>query len=357
MVPTADTKVQQFSPLHASVSDVSLPVSSTTDDANEISVQEDSTMQNPNSSVVTPSPSAGLNPFQHLRIFLDVCAGSSRPLSKALQHYNIDLLSFDILLDSSMDLLDDAVFLQLLKLCASGVVAYGAFSPSCGEYSRLKLREGGPPPLRDPDHIDGLPGLDCHSTLKLQNSFTMLDRCCQCLMAVYSSGGHGHLEQPPTAMSWQEPSVQQWLRTSGAFCIHLAACKFGRNWNKAWMFASSLQSLQVLACICDHSKSTHENIGGVIDSTGQFKSRQTAEYPSDLARQFAAITAPLFSSGGKDIQWVNRSEIVPKKGLVDPPKSSQDGGGVHSIPDWSAPHSKTRPFPADQTTMAAAYHQ
>ena len=297
-------------------------------------------MQNPNSSVVAPSPSASLNPFQNLRIFLDVCAGSSRPLSKALQQYNIDLLSFDILLDASMDLLDDSVFLQLLKLCASGVVAYGAFSPSCGEYSRLKLREGGPPPLRDPDHIDGLPGLDCYSTLKLQNSFTMLDRCCQCLMAVYSSGGHGHLEQPPTAMSWQEPSVQQWLRTSGAFCIHLAACKFGRNWNKAWMFASSLQSLQVLACTCDHSKSTHENIGGVIDSTGQFKSRQTAEYPSELAQQFASITAPLFSSGGKDIQWADRCEIVPKKGLVDPPKSSQDGGGVHSIPDWSAPHSK-----------------
>ena len=231
--------------------------------------------------------------------------------------------------------------MQLLRLCASGAVAYGAFSPSCGEYSRLKLKPGGPPPLRDPDHIDGLPGLDCQSTLKLQNSFTMLDRCCQCLLAIYSSGGHGHLEQPPTAMSWQEPSVQQWLRTSGAVCIHLAACKFGRNWNKAWMFAPSLHSLQAMACICDHSTSSHENIGGALDSNGKFLSRQTAEYPSELAEQFAAIiTLPLFSTHARDIQWDNRSEVIPIKGLMDPPKSSQDGGGVHSIPDSSTPHTK-----------------
>jgi len=42
----------------------------------------------------------------------------------------------------------------------------------------------------------------------------------------------------------------------------------------------------------------------------------------------------------RDIQWDNRSEVIPIKGLIDPPKSSQDGGGVHSIPDWSTPHTK-----------------
>ena len=197
-----------------------------TDDAQQVAIQNDSSMQESSTQSISPAPSAGLNPFHNVRIFLDVCSGRTRPLSTALKNCNVDVLSFDILLDPQMNLLDDTVFLQLLKLCASGVVAYGAFSPSCGEYSRLKLRPGGPPPLRDPDHLDGLPGLDCHSTMKLQNSFTMLDRCCQCLIALYSSGGHGHLEQPPTAMSWQEPSVQQWLlyirgivHSFGSLCI------------------------------------------------------------------------------------------------------------------------------------------
>ena len=107
------------------------------------------------------------------------------------------------------------------------------------------------------------------------------------------------------------------------------------------MFASSLHSLQAMACICDHSKSSHENIGGALDSNGKFLTRQTAEYPSELAEQFAAIiTLPLFSTHARDIQWDNRSEVIPIKGLIDPPKSSQDGGGVHSIPDSSTPHTK-----------------
>ena len=60
-------------------------------------------------------------------------------------------LPIDILLHDSMDLLDDKFFLQLLKLRASGVIAYGAFAPACREYSRLKLKPGGPKPLRLPD--------------------------------------------------------------------------------------------------------------------------------------------------------------------------------------------------------------
>ena len=253
---TANNVVQSISPMQESKNDSNSLDTSGTEVAQQLTIQDDSSMQESTTPLAIPSPSAGLNPFHNVRIFLDVCSGRTRPLSTALKACNVDVLCFDILLDSQMNLLDDAVFLQLLKLCACGVVAYGAFSPSCGEYRRLKLRPGGPPPLRDPDHLDGLPGLDCHSTEKLQNSFTML--------------GHGHLEQPPTAMSWQEPSVQQWLLTSGASCIHLAACAFGRNWNKSWMFASSLRSLQTMACICNHPKSSHEDIGGVLDETGQF---------------------------------------------------------------------------------------
>ena len=54
--------------------------------------------------------------FRIQRIFLDVCSGSSRPLSTALKKHNVDILSFDILLDLRLDLLDDSKFLQLLKL-------------------------------------------------------------------------------------------------------------------------------------------------------------------------------------------------------------------------------------------------
>ena len=50
------------------------------------------------------------------RIFLDICSGTTRPLSVAVLALGCDVLSFDILLDESMDLLRDDSYEQLLRL-------------------------------------------------------------------------------------------------------------------------------------------------------------------------------------------------------------------------------------------------
>ena len=196
---------------------------SCTDDAQQATIQNDSSTQESAQPPISSSPSPSLNPFHNVRIFLDVCAGRTRPLSAALKAFQVDLLSFDILLDPQMNLLDDAVFLQLLKLCASGVVAYGAFSPSCGEYSRLKLRPGGPPPLRDPEHLDGLPGLDCHSTLKLQNSFTQVVSVFDCFVFIGGTWAPGaasnSYELARTLSTTMASDIRRILYPFGSLCI------------------------------------------------------------------------------------------------------------------------------------------
>ena len=58
-----------------------------------------------------------------------------------------------------MHLLDDIAYEQLLRLRASGSVAYADVSPNCGQHPRLKLRKSGPPLLRTPDHLKGVPAL------------------------------------------------------------------------------------------------------------------------------------------------------------------------------------------------------
>ncbi len=77
-------------------------------------------------------------------------------------------------------------------MCASGVIAYGAFAPACCEYSRSKLKPGGPKPLRHPDRLEGLDNPTAAETQRLQESYIVLARCCACLEAIHSSGGHGH---------------------------------------------------------------------------------------------------------------------------------------------------------------------
>ena len=272
------------------------------------------------------------------RIFLDICSGTTRPLSVAVLALGCDVLSFDILLDESMDLLRDDSYEQLLRLCSSGQVGYGSASPACCHYSRLKLRPGpGPKALRTPEALQGVPGLNSADLQKVQESYLMLSRCVTCLTLIFQAGGHVHLEQPPSAMSWLEECVQQFLKLISAWCIFIAACAYGKDWYKSWMFASSFSELSTLGAVCQHPPDSHLPIRGIDPSTGQFVSRQTACYPEGLAHMFAKIVDPLLSHNNCDCLWKNRHALLPKKGRDAAPFSYEDGAGLGSFPDWSSP--------------------
>ena len=128
------------------------------------------------------------------RIFLDICSGSGHPLTTAMLHHECQCFPVDMLIDAKMDLLDNAFYEPFLRICASGIVAYAAASPNCGEYSRLKLRDDGPPALRTPMHLDGVPNLSPAALEKVQTSHTLMARSVLCLELVFAAGVHGHLE-------------------------------------------------------------------------------------------------------------------------------------------------------------------
>ena len=92
------------------------------------------------------------------------------------------------------------------------MVGYGAAAPNCGEYSRLKLREGGPPALRTPAFLDGLPNLNPKDLEKVQSSHTLMARSVLCLELIFAAGGHGHLEQPTNSMALLEPIVRRFIK-------------------------------------------------------------------------------------------------------------------------------------------------
>ncbi|MCV6575189.1 MAG: hypothetical protein OIF58_05590, partial [Cohaesibacter sp.] len=270
------------------------------------------------------------------QIFLDICAGSTRPLSQAVLALGGDTLSFDVLLDSSMDLLQDESYEQLLRICSSGQVRYGSAAPACSHYSRLKLLPGpGPRALRTPEALQGVPGLSSYELLQVQESYLMLCRCITCLTLIFQAGGHVHLEQPPSAMSWLEEVVKQFLKLISAWCVILPACAYGADWYKSWMFATSFQDLAVMGATCNHPPNSHLSIRGVRADTGEFVSRQTACYPEALASNFAAIIIPLLSQTKHDWTWKDRHSLLPVKGVQDPPFSQEDGAGLFSAPDWS----------------------
>ena len=161
------------------------------------------------------------------------------------------------------------------------------------------------------------------------------------LTLVFLAGGHVHLEQPQNAMSWLEPVVQSFIRHIALHCVVMAACVHGANWDKAWLFATSWDQLHQMAGLCSHPRGSHENVIGTRSSDGSFISRKTAEYPQQLAERFANIVIPLLSQQSLDLSLQDTIKWIPIKSLYDFPFSTEDGGGLHSAPDWSSPDRTT----------------
>ena len=290
----------------------------------------------PSTTIPSSISTSALTNIPAGKIFLDIYSGVTRPLSMALLDQGHPVLSFDILLDSSLDLLEEGPFEDLLRVAASGKVGYGAASPSCCEYSRLKLRQdNGPKALRSPEHLSGLPNLNAWELQRVQESFLMLSRCVEVLTLVFLSGGHVHLEQPLNAMSWLEPVVRQFLQLIGAYCINIAACNYGLDIYKAWMFASGFSGLRALGGLCHHPPDSHVRLQGLRDDTGAYASRATAQYPTPLAQKFAGLVGPLLDNSPVDLHWSSLNHLMPIKQLSDYPFAQIDGGGAFSHPDWS----------------------
>ena len=235
----------------------------------------------------------------------------------------------------------------MLRWCFSGLFLFALAVPPCGDFSRAKLRPGGPKPLRTPEFPFRVPGLSGRDQQCVEASRTLLQRVVQILLAVFSTGGRVCLEQPSSAFSWQDPSVQDFLAETAAVCSVVPACSFGLNIHKKWLCASSLQDMSQLAGTCRRASWEHENLAGKRDEWGGFCTQQSAVYPDGLCETIVQIIRPLFPlcEPPFDASAAHLSDCVPKKGVSDPPHAFQDGAGIHSIPDWSVPPSTAKPLP------------
>ena len=261
--------------------------------------------------------------FPH-RIFIDICAGPHTPLSSAVCNLGFDSCPLDSRLNVTHDLLDSRFYEDLLRLCASGTSAYTAASPPCNEFSLLKAKPNGPKPIRTLEFPLGLPNLTQSEERRLTDSREILHRSVMCLQATACSGGDGHLEQPPGALSWEDPQVQLWTHHKGSHCVSIAACAHGLDFSRSWLFASTFEPIRQLASICPPHH-VHQDFAGV-------------QLPDSLAQTFAQIVSPLFSEGhGNTLNIEHALQLIPTKTFEQPPHANVDGGGRFSVPDWSGP--------------------
>ena len=140
--------------------------------------------------------------------FLDICCGANAPLSESLRKSGVQCVCVDALGSEPLDLLNDKTYDNLLRLAFSGIVRMAHAAPPCKEYSRLKLRPGGPRAIRSPDFLNGFPDNTRSQQQRVEVSQKLMYRSVCILRAVFASGGHASLEQPTNSMAWLEPFVQ-----------------------------------------------------------------------------------------------------------------------------------------------------
>ncbi|CAE7894101.1 unnamed protein product [Symbiodinium microadriaticum] len=164
------------------------------------------------------------------RLFLDLFAGARAPVTSAMQSLRRDCFPpVDLIIDASRDILDDAFFDLLCRIADSGLVGAALAAPVCSKHSILRLRPGGPKPLRDFEHPTGRPDLNWDDSTQLQESALLHDRTRHLLSRVSASGGLIILENPASSLTFHDPLMMSWIESEAPFCAQVASKMSCRN--------------------------------------------------------------------------------------------------------------------------------
>lgn len=286
-------------------------------------------------------PSMAYPPPQ--RCFFEMFSGPNAPLTTQVLHFGVSCLQpMDIICDPSMDILDNTCYEQLLRLAASRVLGTVSAAPPCKEYSLLKLEPGGPPPCRTPQHMDS-PLVDEPACIdRFFSSQEILHRTVTVLEVNFFHGGVSTLEQPSSAMSWDEPVVQE---AGNHFLLHTAEfahCKFLQEneipFQKEWRFVSSIAGFADASSRCE-CPTRHSSFRGKRLPGGEFVSASTAEYPILLAKHLCKfiLMEDMIVQNPTTLSW----SVALQSLLPHPPMRFShipDSAGLVSSALWPIPY-------------------
>ena len=274
-----------------------------------------------------------------IRLFLDLFAGHSAPLSCAAKTLNMDHFSpFDIEFDASCDILNDDLFENLLKLAHSGLVGAVWSAPPCRFYSTLRKNDGGPPPLRSKEFLDGFPSLSNYQKRQVRDSKEIHRRSDLICIAVFQQGGFAGKEQPLNSIAWKEPSSRQFVEQCSCYFVATPACKWGLDFFKYWAIAATSEHISHLAGHCSHRD--HMDFRGKRLPDGSYISALTAEYPSAFASAIIDIISPWVTKSTLMNQDLSKWRSLLYRNPISKGPRITDGAGDASSANWTIPQSK-----------------
>ena len=192
-------------------------------------------------AAVTEVPSVSATFRLGRRLFLDIFAGASAPVSPAVASLNLQRFEpVDALTASHINVLDEGQYAPLCRLCSSGLVgALCCASLQC--FLSCPSAPGGPKPVRTPEHPTGIPHPTPAQAKEIRSSAELHARARHLLHLVWQQGGFIILENPVSSFTFLDPLCMAWMKLHTPYLVHVAACPHGLDMDKAWLELQSAQ--------------------------------------------------------------------------------------------------------------------
>ena len=227
------------------------------------------------------------------RYFLEVFAGEA-VLTRAMTEAGVPTLppielEMNDFVQFSTDVTDYHVQQHFLMLVKADCIAYVHFGTPCSSFSLARKADGGPPPLRHPRALWGLPGLARWDQAKVNIGNQLMQLIVSMAQLAAENGALWSIENPLGSYLWQMPPVKQ-LCAQGAIRLELDMCRFGSDHLKPTAIVATAP-LHTLAQRCDHPTRPHHHdplVGfEMVNGKKQFKTKRAQVYPVELCFQWA----------------------------------------------------------------------
>ena len=108
----------------------------------------------------------------------------------------------------SADVLDPTTAQKIEAWLSSGLVRIVHFGTPCTSFSKARrLGDGGPGPIRSPDHLLGIPGIPAADLAKVKLGTKLLDITLQWTQLALQAGSQITIENPASSMIWLMPDM------------------------------------------------------------------------------------------------------------------------------------------------------
>lgn len=232
-------------------------------------------------------------------IALEIFSGSGH-FSKALRrHFGVfvNVIELDYIHGPQFDLTKRSLQRFVLRLLRKRHIVFVWLGTPCNTWSRARRGGGnGPAPIRDNDHLWGLPNLSEKDQSKIEVGNALLKFSAAVFRLCVSLKIPVVLENPLTSMLWKTPPIQHLLSHKYVFHEYTDFCQENKPFRKRTQFMFAHTDIRhcrrhctAKRGVCSKSGKPHVQLVGSKD--GVFLTKWAEPYPHRLCQRLASTIA------------------------------------------------------------------